>query len=395
MPLTDTAIRKMKPVERDVKLADSLGLYLHAKPTGLKAWRMNYRFLGTRKTLTFGQYPAVSLVDAREMRDGARKLLAKGIDPGVQKKADRQVAEVAMGNTFGLLADEFLQRMRDDGRAEPTMTKNTWMLKELSKPLADRPVSEISAAEVLEVLRKIEKSGRTETALATRAAIGRVFRYAISSARAANDPTSALRGALRRHVAVSHPAIVKAEDVGGLMKAVWGYDGWPTLGAVLRMQALVFARPSETRTMEWNELDLDAKTWTIPEHKAKMRRPHDVPLSRQAIEVIESMREFKNAKPFVFPSMMSGKDVLSENSMNSALRRMGIRKDQHTAHGFRSTASTLLNGSKKFDKDWIEAQLAHQDQDKVRRIYNRAEYWDERVEMMQWWGDYVEGLLKA
>lgn len=176
------------------------------------------------------------------------------------------------------------------------------------------------------------------------------------------------------------------------MRALFEYEGWPTLVGALKIQALCFPRPGETRHMEWEELDLAASRWTIPAHKTKMRRDHDVPLSRQAVEVIEGMRPFSGEHKYVFSSMITGKAVLSENSMNSALRRMGFGSDEHTAHGFRATASTMLNESRRFAPDVIEAQLAHQEPKKVRRVYNRAEYWDERVHLMQWWADEIDRL---
>lgn len=390
MPLTDTATRNFKPLEKPYKKADGGGLYLLVNPNGTKLWRLDYRFFGTRKTLAIGQYPAVSLSAARQAREVAREALARDLDPGVQKKRQKVETAKALGNTFGVVAAEFLEKLKKDGRAEPTIAKNTWMLEVLSASLYRRPITDITAADVLEVLRKVEKSGRVETALAMRATIGRVFRYAIATARAENDPTFALRGALHHHVVKSHPAITQMDEVGGLMRAVFGYEGWKSLSGALRIQALCFARPGETRTMEWAELDLKNARWTIPEAKAKMRRPHDVPLSNQALRVIEEMRDCANGGSFVFPSMMSGKKILSENSMNSALRRMGITHDQHTAHGFRSTASSLLNESKLFHPDVIEIQLAHQDKNSIRRIYNRAEHWEERQKMMQWWADFID-----
>lgn len=351
---------------------------------------MDYRFAGKRKTLSIGQYPAVGLSDARQKREDAKRLIADSQDPSTKKRLDRIHLANVHANTFGLVAEEYLGKMKRDGKAEPTITKNRWMMIELAAPLAKRPVSEISAAEVLDTLRSIERSGRIESAVATRAAIGRVFRYAIATARAENDPTYALRGALQRPVVVSHAALTKPKAVAGLMRAVFEYEGWPTLIGALKIQALCFARPGETRQMEWGELRLDDAIWTIPADKAKMRRPHDVPLSRQALEVIRGMKVFSSGDRYVFASHMSGKTVLSENSMNSALRRMGFSSDEQTAQGFRATASTVLNESKLFDGDIIEAQLAHQDRNKVRRIYNRADYWYERVRMMQWWADEID-----
>jgi integrase len=390
MPLTDIQIRNAKADGRPRKLADAKGLYLYVSAAGGKSWRVDYNFFGKRKTLTLGSYPSLTLAEARSRRDEAKRDLAQGLDPSLAKKRQQLEAKAAAGNTFGLIADEFIEKLRRDKRAEPTIAKNTWMLKVLAAKLGPYPITQISAKDVLAVLKGIERSGRVESALATRSVIGRVFRYAIATARAEGDPTSALRGALQRHVPASHPAVTKRTDLGGVMRAIYGYEGWPSLVAALKIQALCFARPGETRSMEWSELDLEKAIWTIPASKAKMRREHHVPLSRQAVEIIAEIRELDAGGSYVFPSMMSGKKLLSENSMNSALRRMGIGGHEHTAHGFRSSASSILNESGMFKSDAIEAQLAHLDGSKVRRIYNRATYWDERVCMLQWWADMLD-----
>lgn len=332
----------------------------------------------------------MTLAEARSQRDEAKRKLAEGLDPSLAKKRQQLEAKAAAGNTFGLIADEFIDKLRRDKRAEPTITKNTWMLKVLAAKLDPYPITQVTARDVLTVLASIERSGRVESALATRSTIGRVFRYAIATGRAEADPTSALKGALQRHIPSSHPALITRSELGGVLRAIYGYKGWPSLVAALKIQALCFARPGETRSMEWSELDLKNATWTIPAAKAKMRREHHVPLSRQALEVVMEMKELYGEGQYVFPSMMSGKKLLSENSMNSALRRMGIGQDEHTAHGFRASASSILNESGEFKPDAIEAQLAHMDGSKVRRVYNRATYWDERVNMMQWWADMLD-----
>lgn len=390
MPLTDIQVRNAKADGKPRKLADAYGLYLYVSAAGGKSWRLDYNFFGKRKTLTLGSYPSLTLAEARSQRDEAKRKLAEGLDPSLAKKRQQLEAKAAAGNTFGLMADEFIDKLRRDKRAEPTITKNTWMLKVLAAKLLPYPITQITAKDVLAVLTTIERSGRVESALATRSTIGRVFRYAIATARAETDPTSVLRGALQRHVPTSHPALTTREEMGGVMRAIYGYEGWPSLVAALKIQALCFARPGETRSMEWPEVDVCNATWTIPATKAKMRREHHVPLSRQAMEIIQEMREIFDDDRYVFPSMMSGKKMLSENSMNSALRRMGIGGDEHTAHGFRSSASSILNESGQFKPDTIEAQLAHLDASKVRRVYNRATYWEERVRMMQWWADMLD-----
>jgi integrase len=394
MPLTDIQIRNAKVNGKPRKLTDASGLYLYISAAGGKSWRLDYNFFGKRKTLTLGSYPSVTLAEARSQRDEAKRKLAEGLDPSLAKKRQQLEAKAAAGNTFGLIADEFIEKLRRDKRAEPTIAKNTWMLKVLSAKLGPYPITQITAKDVLAVLTGIEKSGRVESALATRSTIGRVFRYAIATARAETDPTSALRGALQRHVPTSHPALTTRSELTGIMRAIYGYEGWPSLVAALKIQALCFARPGETRSMEWSELDLSGAIWIIPATKAKMRREHHVPLSRQVIEIIMEMKELYGEGAYVFPSMMSGKKLLSENSMNSALRRMGVRGDEHTAHGFRSSASTILNESGEFKPDAIEAQLAHLDGSAVRRVYNRATYWDERVRMMQWWADLLTSDLR-
>ena len=374
MPLTDIQIRNAKADDKPRKLTDANGLYLYVSAAGGKSWRLDYNFFGKRKTLTLGSYPSMTLAEARGQRDDAKRKLAEGLDPSLAKKRQQLEAKAAAGNTFGLIADEFIEKLRRDKRAEPTITKNTWMLKDLAAKLGPYPITQITAKDVLAVLTGIEKSGRVESALATRSAVGRVFRYAIATARAEADPTSALRGALQRHVPTSHPALTTRAELGGIMRAIYGYEGWPSLVAALKIQALCFARPGETRSMEWTELDLHNAIWTIPATKAKMRREHHVPLSRQALKILKEMKEWHGHNHHVFPSMMSGKKILSENSMNSALRRMGIGGSEHTAHGFRSSASSILNESGLFKPDAIEAQLAHVDSSKVRRIYNRATY---------------------
>ncbi|MGO6795703.1 DUF4102 domain-containing protein [Rhizobium ruizarguesonis] len=390
MALTDVQVRNAKKSEKPYKLPDGKGLYLYVSTAGGKSWRLDYAYFGKRKTLTLGVYPAIGLAQARGRRDEAKKKLSEGLDPSLAKKREQLATKAAAGNTFGLIADEFIAKLGRDKRAQPTIDKNTWMLKVLAKKLSPYPITQISAKDVLDVLTMIEKSGRVESALATRSAIGRVFRFAIATARAENDPTSALRGALQRHVPVSHPALTTRKELGGLMRAIYGYEGWSSLVAALKIQALCFARPGETRSMEWSELDLGNAIWTIPAAKTKMRREHHVPLSRQAIEILKHMNMLFGDEQRVFPSMMSGKNLLSENSLNSALRRMGVGDSEHTAHGFRSSASSILNESGLFKADAIEAQLAHVDGSKVRRIYNRATYWEERVRMMQWWADMLD-----
>lgn len=395
MPLTDTAIRKAKPGARTIKLSDSGGLQLHVHPKGSKYWRLAYRYDGKQKSLSFGVYPEVSLAEARRRREAARSLLRDGKDPMVQKRAEKLARAIAAGNTFAAVADELLAKMAREGRAETTLKKTKWLF-DFARPLiGNRPIGEISAAEVLAVLRKVEVRGRLETARRLRSTIGTVFRYAIATARADNDPTFALRGALTTPKVKPRAAVTEPKAVGALLRSVWGYEGQPVTKAALQLMAYLFPRPGELRLAEWPEFDFETGVWSIPAPRMKMRRPHKVPLPSQAIAILTQLRDITGHGTLVFPSVWSQTRPISDNTLNAALRRLGYSKDDATAHGFRATASSLLNESGLWHADAIERQLAHEDGDAVRRAYARAEFWDERVRMMQWWADKLDSLREG
>lgn len=392
MALSDTACRSAKGQDRDYKLADGGGLYLLVKPSGARLWNQAYRFAGKQKKLSHGAYPLVSLADARQLRDDAKKLLASGVDPAANKKANKLAAAISAENTFGGIAEEFLERLADGGAAASTVAKNRWMLIDLAGPdLGSRPIAEISPAEVLTLLRHIEDTGRRETARRMRSVIGAVFRLAVATLRATNDPTQVLRGALKAPQVKHRAAITDEKQLGVLLAAIDDYDGWPTLRCALQFIALTFARPGEVRGATWDEIDLQNAAWRIDATRTKMRRVHEVPLSRQAIAVLEETRRVARQSKLVFPSIRSNARPLSENGMNAALRRLGFTQDEMTAHGFRSSASSILN-ERGFRSDVVEAALGHQDQNEIRRAYNRASYWPERVELMQWWADHLDSL---
>ena len=391
MHLSHFAITKAKAKDKSYKLSDGAGLYLLVEPNGSKLWRFRYRFAGRENMLTFGPYPVVSLGDAREKRDAARKLLASGADPSAKRKQERREAGVATANTFGAIADEVLSNKEANEASGSTLDKNRWLLKDLAAPLSDRPIAEITAAELLQLLKRIEKSGRRETARRLRGAIGSVFRYAIVTLRANSDPTLALQGALLAPKVNHRAAITDEKEFGGLLRSIDGYDGWPTLRAALQFTSLTFARPGEVRGAVRKEFDLDKAVWRIAPERMKMRRPHEVPLSRQVIEVLRDVWPLSEYGELVFPSIRSNRRPLSENAFNSALRRMGYEQDEMTAHGFRATASTILN-SRGINPDVIEAALGHQDEDEIRRAYNRAKYWPERVKLMQDWADLLDSF---
>jgi integrase len=392
--LTDARVRSAKPVERPVKLSDSGGLHLLIQPHGSKLWRIAYRFGGKQKTLALGSYPIVPLQEAREQRDAAKRLLAKGIDPSAQRRVERETA--AGADTFKSVAEEVLGKLEKEGLADVTLTKKRWLLDFAYPALGNRPVAKITAPELLSVLRKVEARGRYETARRLRSTCGVVFRYAIATGRAERDPSADLRGALTAPKVTHRSAIVDPTGIGALLRAIEGFGGLPITQAALRLAPLLFVRPGELRHAEWAEIDFAAGEWRIPAAKMKMRRVHRVPLSRQALDILRELQAISGGGRWLFPSVRSVTRPISENTLNAALRRLGYGPEQMTTHGFRTMASTRLNETGRWNPDAIEGQLAHQEADDVRRAYiHAAEYWPERVKMMQAWADYLDDLREG
>ncbi|MDA8586640.1 tyrosine-type recombinase/integrase [Rhodobacteraceae bacterium] len=389
MPLTDVKIRKAKPGPKPYKMSDGGGLFLLVNPRGGKLWRQKYRFLGKEQLLSHGQYPAVTLAQARKKRDEAHAMLAEDRDPGVQKKLDKIAAETLARTTFKLIAEEHLDNMKDRDLAPTTVTKNAWLLMKLAEPLHKRPISEISPAEVLHLLQSVERSGRRESARRLRSVMSGVFRHAIVTLRAEADPTEPLKGAIRAPKVVNRPAITDEGELGALLRDLEEFPGYFITKAALKFQILTMVRPGEVRGATIHEIDRAERTWAISLDRMKMRRPHVVPLSDQAFEIVDALWPEVEGVELLFPSIMSNRRQLSNNTLNSALRRMGYQKHEVTAHGFRATASTILN-TRGFDPEVIEAALAHQDKNEIRRAYNRATYFDQRVELMQKWADLVD-----
>jgi integrase len=392
MPITDTVCRAAKSREKPYKVSDGGGLYLLVEKNGSKLWRHAFRFDGKQKLVALGAYPVVSLAEARAGRDTNKTLLAKGLDPSVQRKIDRGAARIARSNTFAIVADELLQKFKAEKEDPKTLEKKKWLLGFISADLGSRPIAEIKAPELLEVLRKIERRGRFYNARRTRSLAGRVFKFAIATNRADRDPSADLAGALISPKVQHRAAVTDPKAVGALLRAIDDLDGQPTTKAALQLIAVTFVRPGELRHAEWNEFDIQNSVWNIPTEKMKMDRPHKVPLSRQAIDIIEGLRPITGGSRYLFPQIRSWFRPISDGTLNAALRRLGYSKTEMTAHGFRSTASTLLNESRKFSGDAIERQLAHQEDDDTRAAYNFAEFWDERVKMMRWWGDHLDEL---
>ena len=388
--LTDTAIRNAKPRDKFYKVSDSGGLYLLVKSTG-KYWRMDYRFVGKRKTLAIGVYPAVSLVAARKKRDEARELLAKDIDPSLTKAINKQIVRTAAENTFKAVALEWHAKTSKTW-AETTATNiKRYLEKDIFPWLGNRVIKDIAAPELLAVLRKIESRGAHEKAQRCREYAGRVFRYAIATGRAERDPSGDLRGALTPVKVKYHASITDPKAIGALLRSIRGFSGSYITKCALQLAPLVFVRPGELRHAEWAEIDFDKPEWRIPGHKMKMKEPHIIPLSRQAVEILQSIHPLTGDGQYIFPSIRSGTRPMSENTINAALRRMGYEKDEMTGHGFRSMASTLLH-EHGWPHEAIERQLAHAERNKVVAAYNYAEHLPKRKEMMHWWADYLDEL---
>lgn len=385
-------IRNVRPREKDWKLADEKGLYLLVTKQGAKLWRLKYRHLGVERKLSLGKYPDVSLKDARRQRDEARRRLAEGGDPSRDKRAAKAAAKLGIESSFDALASEYIEKITKEGLAEATLLKARWFASLLRPGIGKLPIAQISPQELLAALKRTESAGHRETARRLRSFASRVFRYAVATGRASNDPAQPLRGALIAPVARHYAAITDPRELGGLLRAIETYQGEPVTLAALRLTPHLFQRPGEVRQMQWSELDVEKAVWTIPAARTKQRQPHTVPLSRQALAILHETKSLTGQGKFIFPSVRSPDRPMSENTINGALRRLGYSGSEMTAHGFRSTASSLLNETGKWNPDAIERALAHRDANHVRAAYHRSSYWEERVLMGQWWSDHLDCL---
>jgi integrase len=389
--LTNVGIRALKPAARPFKVSDTKGLYLLVQPSGSLLWRFRYRAFGVERKLSLGSFPEVSLKDARLARDEARAQLIDGEDPVQEKRQLRIKAELAAQTTFELVAEEYIQKMEREGRSPATIQKARWFL-ELLAGVAKRPIASITPHELLDVLKKVERRGHHETAARLRSFAGRVFRYGFATLRTERNPADILRGALTVPRVKHHAALIEPKKVGELLRAVEDYSGRPETQFALRLAPHVFLRPGELRGGRWSEIDFAEKVWRIPAERMKMKQVHTVPLSRQSMYLLQELRALARPSEFLFPALHTTKRSISENTLNVALRRLGYGRDEMTSHGFRATASTLLNESGLWHPDAIERALAHGDRDKVRAAYHRGAHWAERVRMAQWWSDHLDQL---
>ena len=341
--------------------------------------------------VSFGSYPEVSLAKARDRRKDARELVADGLDPSVVKRAEKFARLEEGGNTFEAIGREWYQKHSPRWSKSHSDRSKRLLEKDLFPWLGSRPIVEIDAPELLRVMRRIESRGAVDTAHRALQYCGMVFRYAVATGRANRDPSGDLRGALPPVQKKHHASIIEPKAIGELLRVIDGYQGHLVTRCALQLAPFVFVRPGELRRAEWSEIDLEDAEWRIPAAKMKMESPHIVPLSRQALAVLDEIKPLTGGRTYVFPSVRSRKRPMSENTVNAALRRLGYTKEQMTGHGFRSMASTLLN-EQGWHHDAIERQLAHAERNGVRAAYNYAEHLPERRRMMQAWADYLDGL---
>jgi len=393
MALTELKVKNAKATDNSLKLSDSGGLFLlvqSSNPKDSKYWRLAYRFAGKQKTLALGVYPVISLSDARERRDEARKQLANGVDPSAAKKALKAAGAILAVNSFEIVAREWLVKFSKNWKDSHIRTIDARLVNDVFPWLGARPIGEINAPDLLSVLRRIESRGALSTAHRVSAICGQVFRYAIATGRAQRDPSADLKGALPPHRGSHLAALTDPTKIGQLMRDIEAYRGSFVVRCALRLAPIVFLRPIELSRAEWSEIDLDKAEWRIPANKMKMKTLHIVPLPTQAVEILRELRPLTSTSRYIFPSIRTNTKPMAGNTILAAIRSMRYAPEEMTAHGFRHMASTLLN-EQGFNADAIERQLAHKASG-VRATYNAAEYLPERRRMLQQWANYLEGL---
>jgi len=393
-PLTDMQIQRVKATAKQKTIFDGDGLYLLVKPCGSKLWNFKYRHLGKQKLMSFGKYPEVSLVAARQARFEARKLLAQDIDPGEFRRTNRALKKELTANTFEMVAREWHLKFSSAGKWSPTHAGDILhrLEKDIFPPLGSRPISDIKPNDLLKVLERVASRGALDTAHRLRHHCGMIFRYAVITERMERDIAADLRGALPPVKNGNHAAFTKPQDVATLLRAIDEYEGSYVVKCALQLLPLAFCRPGELRAAEWREFDFDKAMWEIPADRMKMKNPHLVPLSRQAIEILKSLQTLTGGGKYVFPSQRSALRCMSDAALTAALRRMGFTKEEMTAHGFRATARTMIRERLKQHPEYIEIQLSHVTKSQNGTAYDRVAFLDERIEMMQQWADYLDGL---
>lgn len=394
MPLNEFTIKHAKATNKAYKLTDEKGLFLLVHPNGSKYWRYKYYFAKKEKLLALGVYPDISLKVARDKRDEARRLLDDNIDPGMAKRTSKYSMILNAENTFEAIAREWHLKFSSTWTPDHSKRVITRMENDIFPWLGKRPIADITAPDLLAALRRVEQRGAIEAAHRILQNCGKIFRYAIATSRAQRDIAADLRGALPLVIRGHHPTMTDPKEIRRLLLSIDGYQGYFISKCALRLAPLLFVRPGELRHAEWAEVNFATREWRIPAEKMKMREMHIVPLSTQAIEILEELKPLTGERKYLFPGIRSPNRPISENTLNAALRRMGYKTDEITPHSFRSIASSLLN-EQGWNRDAIERQLAHGERNKVRAVYNYAEYLPERHRMMQHWSDYLMRLITA
>lgn len=396
MALSDTAIRKTKPTDKPFKVADEKGLFLLVAPSGGKLWRMKYRFDGKEKLLSFGTYPDVPLIRAREKRDEARRLLADGVDPGENQKVQKAAKIALAANSFEVVAREWFAKMKPewvDSHSDKIMAR---FENDIFPWIGKRPIAELDAVELLTTLKRISDRGAKDTAKRAQENCGAVFRYAIQTGRASYNPVPDLRGALPTAIGGNFASITDPAQVGELLRAIDGFKGTFPVKCALKLSPLIFVRPGELRHAKWSDIDLEGAVWKFLASKVKKTekpRIHFVPLASQAVEVLQELHALTGDGEFVFPGIRRNGRAMSGSTVNAALRRMGYdTKTEITGHGFRAMARTILHEVLGIDKDYIERQLSHKTSDPLGEAYDRTKFLPARKAMMQQWADYLDKL---
>jgi len=390
--LTSVQVKQEKPKEKPSKLADGKGLYLYITTKGQKYWRYDYRFAGKRKTLALGVFPETTLAEARAKHAEARKQLQNNNDPSDVRRATKLASKQSQENSFKALALEWFENKKSEWSDSHIERTERMIVKYLNPHIGHRVIGDISAAELLACLRKVEARGTIETAHRVKQVAGQVIRYAIQAERAEVDISANLKGALKPPSKSHMASLTEPKEVGLLLLTLSDYQGTPEVATALKLAPLLFCRPGELRRMEWDEINFDRHEWHIPGNKMKTKKAHIVPLSKQAVEALEGLLQLTGHRQYVFPSARSPKRPMSDNAVLSALRRLGIPKEKMSGHGFRAMARTLLDEELGYRIEWIECQLAHAVKDANGRAYNRTTYLKQRKDMMQHWADYLDNL---
>lgn len=388
--LTDTKLKALKVQNASYRMADSNGLCIEVRPTGAKVWRYRYRINDKASMVTIGEYPAVSLQQARTERDKLRAMVKAGTNPAHAQRAAKAANVERNANTFGAIGLEYLAKREREGMTAHSVERDRRALETYLAPIYDSPISDVTAPMLLAALRKLEQRGVIETTHRARALAGRVFKYAVATGRGERNPAADLTGALERLQVRHFPSVTKPEQIGALLRALHSYQGSVVTQAALKLAPLVFVRPGELRHAKWEDIDLDAAEWRYMVTKTKTQ--HIVPLSTQAVAILRELHPYTKRSAYVFPSERTASRPMSENTINAALRGMGYDRDTMTGHGFRAMARTLLDEVLGFRPDYIEHQLAHTVKDPLGRAYNRTTHLPERTKMMQAWSDYLDAL---